>query len=608
VLDLWSPALERDLASAPDPALARVSLARVAEHAEARAAFARPEALAAAVRLLGFSTAAADLLVAHPQEASALADVAARSRVELDAELADDIRGLGLPDGLRRFRRRSMLRVGGPGPVVGAVRGDRGRDHRGGGGVSRRGGPLGRPEGLAVVALGKLGGAELNYASDVDVVFVHEGSGPERQEAAERASAALVRSLAEPTAEGIAFRVDTTLRPGGARGALSWSLEAMRGYYATQAAAWERQALIKARPVAGEPDLGTAFVEAVAPFVFPEVLPESTIDEVRRVKVRLEEYVRASGKAGVEVKRGRGGIRDVEFAVQLLQIVHGRRDERLRVPNTLRALEILADEGYVARDDAVALGRAYRFLRTLEHRLQIVRDLQTHELPRTPPPEPSSRARSARAARTSCSPSSSGRPRWSGRSTSASSTGPLLESFAGPSTPRPGRDREATVELLGALGFDEPSAAYEVLARLVEPSTHLGKVLGHVFPVMVPALALASEPDAALVRLERVIAATAGEGRLADALANDTRMACGLPTWWRRARSRPICSRVVPSACSRCRREPRPTTGRRPSCRRRRGTRRGSSSPTRPERSSRRSRTGSSPTRSRPPNPTCRSR
>src|SRR4030095_5802345 len=206
-------------------------------------------------------------------------------------------------------------------------------------------------EACAGVGRGKRGGAELNSASDVDVVFVHEGSGPERQEAAERASAALVRSLAEPTAEGIAFRVDTSLRPGGARGALSWSLDAMREYYATQAATWERQALIKARPVAGEPELGAAFVDAVAPFVFPEVLPESTIDEVRRVKVRLEEYVRAAGKAGGEVKRGRGGVPGVEFAVQLLQIVHGRRDERLRVPNTLRALAILAEEGYVGRGD-----------------------------------------------------------------------------------------------------------------------------------------------------------------------------------------------------------------------------------------------------------------
>jgi len=528
VLDLWSPALGRYLASAPDPELARVSLARVAEHADARAALARPGALSAAVRLLGFSTAAADLLVAHPQEASALADVAARPRPELDAELAGDIQRLGLSDGLRRFRRRSMLRVAARDlssapfeEIVAEITAVAEAC------LTAATGSVAH-EGLAVVALGKLGGAELNYASDVDVVFVHEGSGPERQEAAEHTSAALVRSLAEPTAEGIAFRVDATLRPGGARGALSWSLDAMRGYYETQAATWERQALIKARPVAGDPELGSAFVDTVAPFVFPEVLPESTIDEVRRVKVRLEEYVRAAGKADVEVKRGRGGIRDVEFAVQLLQIVHGRRDERLREPNTLRALEVLAVEGYVGRDDAAAFGRAYRFLRTLEHRLQIVRDLQTHELPGDP------------SARTVLARSLGMRDEEELLVEFERQTGlvrevherlfyrPLLESFAGPSTPRPGRDREATVELLAALGFDAPAVAYKAFARLVDPSTHLGKVLAHVFPVMVPALALASEPDAALVRLERVVAATAGDGTLADALANDTRMAVRL--------------------------------------------------------------------------------
>src|SRR5205807_661141 len=142
-------------------------------------------------------------------------------------------------------------------------------------------------------------------------------------------------------------------------------------------AGWERQALIKARAVAGDLEVGRAFVEAVAPFVYPAELAPQAIDEVRRVKVRLEEYVRARGKEHVEVKRGRGGIRDVEFAVQLLQIVHGRRDESLRDPNTLRALEALAGGGYVAPQDADALADAYRFLRRVEHRLQLVRDTQT---------------------------------------------------------------------------------------------------------------------------------------------------------------------------------------------------------------------------------------
>jgi glutamate-ammonia-ligase adenylyltransferase len=214
--------------------------------------------------------------------------------------------------------------------------------------------------------------------------------------------------------------------------------------------------------------------------------------------------------------------------VQLLQIVHGRRDERLRGPNTLRALEVLADEGYVGRDDAAAFGHAYRFLRTLEHRLQIVRDLQTHELPADPS------ARNILARSLGMHDADELLAEFERQTTLVRQVHerlfyrPLLESFAGPSTPRPGRDREATVELLGALGFDAPRVAYEVLTALVEPSTHMGRVLAHVFPVMVPALALASEPDAALIRLERVVAAASGDGALADALANDTRMAVRL--------------------------------------------------------------------------------
>jgi glutamate-ammonia-ligase adenylyltransferase len=125
---------------------------------------------------------------------------------------------------------------------------------------------------MAVVALGKLGGAELNYASDVDLLFVHAGGGPEPVDEAEDRAATFIQLLSEPTAEGVALRVDPTLRPGGRGGALSRSLGAIREYYATQAATWERQALIKARAVAGDPELGSAFVAAVAPFVYPEHL------------------------------------------------------------------------------------------------------------------------------------------------------------------------------------------------------------------------------------------------------------------------------------------------------------------------------------------------
>jgi len=513
----------RTLAEAPDPELARLAISRVGEDPGARHVLAREDVLPIAARLMGFSIAATDFLVAHPEESTLLEDVGVRSADQLDAELAADVARLGLADGLRVFRRRAMVRVAARdltgAPVEEVVEeitavADACFAH------ACRGVAAG---GFAVIGLGKLGGAELNYASDVDVLFVTEGGGAEGHSRTERAAAEIIRLLSAPTSEGIALRVDPTLRPGGRGGALARSLAAMGEYYASQALTWERQALIKARPVAGDLGVGRAFVDLVAPLVYREELSPHAIEEVRRVKVRLEEYVRARGKAGVEVKRGWGGIRDVEFAVQLLQIVHGGRDARLRQPNTLRALSVLAAEGYVAEDDAEALAGAYRFLRRVEHRLQMVRDLQTHELP-------GDRASLARLARSLDLDGPDELKAEYGRQTSLVRGlherlfyRPLLEAFAGPTVPRPGVDRAATEELLAGLGFRQPGSAYAVLDRLVDPSTRLGKVLAHVFPVMAPALALASNPDAALVRLERVAEAltASGERGLPDALVSD---------------------------------------------------------------------------------------
>ncbi|HEV8621877.1 MAG TPA: hypothetical protein VGR33_03180 [Actinomycetota bacterium] len=517
----------RTLAEAPDPELARVAISRVGEDQRARQVLAREDVFPTASRLLGFSTAAADFLVRHPEETRTLIDVRARSREELDDELAAEASRLGPTDGLHRFRRRAMVRLAARDLAGAPVEGVMAEISA----VAEACLSLAclnvAPEGLAVVGLGKLGGAELNYASDVDVLFVTEGGGggreTERHDRAEREAAEIIRLLSEATAEGIVLRIDTTLRPGGRGGALTRSLAAMREYYESKAMTWERQALIKARPVAGDLELGQAFVEMVTPFVYLQELPPQAIDEVRRVKVRLEEYMRARGKMGTEVKRGWGGIRDVEFAVQLLQIVHGRRDERLRQPNTLRALSVLAGEGYVAEDDAEALAGAYRFLRRLEHRLQMVRDIQTHELP-------ADRGSLARLARSLDLDGPDELKAEYGRQTSLVRGlherlfyRPLLEAFAGPASPRPGVDRAATEELLAGLGFRQPSAAYMVLRRVMDPSTRVGKVLTHVFPVMAPALALASNPDAALVRLERVAEAmtATGDRRLPDTLVSD---------------------------------------------------------------------------------------
>ena len=511
--------LGRTFADAPDPELARVAFSRVGDDAVARTQLARPEIMPVAARLLGFSTAAADLLVRHPGEAAALEDVSSRSRARLDAELAEAVAHRGSVDGLRLFRRRAMMRVAardlGEATVEDIVAEITAIAESCLELACREAADGAR---LAVIGLGKLGGAELNYASDVDLLFISEDVDAEQ---ADRAVARLIALLAEPSAEGIALRVDPTLRPGGRGGSLCLTLDATLAYYESRSATWERQAMIKARGVAGDPWLGSAFVEGLAPFVYPAHLELAAIDEVRRTKVRLEEYIRQRGKELTEVKRGRGGIRDVEFAVQLLQIVHGRRDAALREPNTLRALAALAQQGFVADDDAVALARAYRFLRTLEHRLQIVRDLQTHDLP------------ADRHARTTLARSLGMVDADELQRTYDDTTGevrtiherlfyrPLLEGFAGPAVPSPGVDRTATQELLGGLGFAEPARSYEVLRRLVDPATRMGKVLTNVFPVMAPQLALSADPDGALMRLERIADAVGDRHGPADILAAD---------------------------------------------------------------------------------------
>ena len=229
-----------------------------------------------------------------------------------------------------------------------------------------------------MIGLGKLGGDELNYSSDVDLLFLHAGMGRRPRSRRTRVAAA---DRARRTRPPKASRYASMRRSVPAAGRTPRrSLEATFVYYERESAMWERQAMIKARPVAGR-WTRRAVRGGADPARVPGGAASAVIDDVRRTKVRLEEYIRQRGKEFTEVKRGRGGIRDIEFAVQLLQIVHGRREPSLRSPTTLAALRALATEGYVSDDAAEALADAYRFLRRLEHRLQIVRDLQTHELP-----------------------------------------------------------------------------------------------------------------------------------------------------------------------------------------------------------------------------------
>ncbi len=231
---------------------------------------------------------------------------------------------------------------------------------------------------LAVIGMGKLGGRELNYVSDVDVVFVAEPE--DRLATAQRLAARLIRACSTVTAEGALWPVDAALRPEGNAGALVRTISSHRAYYERWAKAWEFQALLKARPVAGDRTLGDEYIASVAPLVWSAGDRDGFVENVQTMRRRVEEHIPAS-EADRQIKLGRGGLRDVEFAVQLLQLVHGRSDEALRSGSTLDALRALAGGGYVARVDAAQLADTYRFLRLLEHRLQLYRMRRTHLLP-----------------------------------------------------------------------------------------------------------------------------------------------------------------------------------------------------------------------------------
>jgi glutamate-ammonia-ligase adenylyltransferase len=246
-----------------------------------------------------------------------------------------------------------------------------------------------RPAGFAVLGMGKLGGEELNYSSDVDLVYVYERDaehpgGRTLREFFARVAEELTRALAEVTAEGFCFRVDLRLRPGGGEGPVAVSHAAALSYYETWGQTWERAVWLKARPVAGTRALGEALVEELRPFVHRRYLDFATLEDLKQMKARVDASLRGPDAAARDVKLGRGGIREVEFFVQAQQLVHGGKDPRLQVRGTLAALEALAAGAYVDAALAGRLAGAYRFLRNVEHKLQIVHERRTQLLPRDP--------------------------------------------------------------------------------------------------------------------------------------------------------------------------------------------------------------------------------
>jgi glutamate-ammonia-ligase adenylyltransferase len=362
---------------------------------------------------------------------------------------------------------------------------------------------------LAIIAMGKTGARELNYTSDVDVVFVAEPSGEDGNVDAALATAARLAGETMRLCHAATWEVDANLRPEGKAGSLVRTLASHETYYRRWASTWEFQALLKARPVAGDLELGRAYQDVISPLVWTAAERPDFVTDVRAMRRRVVEHIPASvGER--DIKLGPGGLRDVEFAVQLLQLVHGRGDETLRVPETLPALEALRDGGYVGRDDAVSLIDAYRFLRAAEHRLQLRRLRRTHLLPEQPDRLLwLGRAMGYRAdrrgdARAVFEAEWTLHAREVRRLHEKLFYRPLLEAVA--RVPSEGL-RLTTAEAgrrLAALGFADPSAALRHIESLTAGLSRRAALQRALLPVLLSDFADAPDPDAGLLAYRRL--------------------------------------------------------------------------------------------------------
>jgi glutamate-ammonia-ligase adenylyltransferase len=512
-------AVVADLTSSADPDLALSALSRLVE------ATGREELLAAVgendglrrrlLAVLGASAALGQWLARHPQMWHELSDDAAAAtrptryglRVTLQRAV-DGREGPAAYDALRVGYRRALL-----GLVARDLTGDVLFDDVAAElsdladatiAAALRVATTQAPDAgdrLAVIALGKCGGRELNYVSDVDVVFVAEPA--DAAAAATAVATGMIRACSESTAEGTIWPVDAGLRPEGKSGPLVRTLASHVGYYQRWAKTWEFQALLKARPVAGDDTLGADYLAALAPMVWEAAGRPSFVEDVQAMRRRVLGTLRASD-APRELKLGPGGLRDVEFAVQLLQLVHGRGDESLRSPTTLVALGALADGGYVGREDAALLAAAYRFLRTVEHRLQLQQLRRTHLLP-----------------------ADGAGLRWLARSMGHRDIAewqteydghvrevrrlheklfyrPLLNAVARLPAEGVRLTPEAATARLEALGFADPAAALRHIEALTAGVSRNAAILRALLPAMLGWFADAADPDAGLLSFRQV--------------------------------------------------------------------------------------------------------
>ena len=366
------------------------------------------------------------------------------------------------------------------------------------------------PPRLAVIAMGKCGARELNYVSDVDVIFVAERADP---------LSARVASEMMRVASAAFFAVDAGLRPEGRSGELVRTVESHIAYYQRWAKTWEFQALLKARAAVGDAELGERYVAALMPMVWVACEREDFVVEVQAMRRRVEQLVPADVRAR-EIKLGTGGLRDVEFAVQLLQLVHGRCDESLHVASTVDALAALSQGGYIGREDAANLTASYEFLRLLEHRLQLQRLKRTHLLPEVDDEEAVRWLARAAHMRPDGRRDAAGvlREEIKHQNLRVSQLHaklfyqPLLESIGPASLEIANAMTSAAAERqLAALGYEGPQTALKHMSALVNQSGRRGRVQSVLLPRLLNWMSYAPDPDGGLLAYRRLSEALAGE-------------------------------------------------------------------------------------------------
>ncbi|MBW3086419.1 Bifunctional glutamine synthetase adenylyltransferase/adenylyl-removing enzyme [Austwickia sp. TVS 96-490-7B] len=362
---------------------------------------------------------------------------------------------------------------------------------------------------LAVIGMGKCGGRELNYISDVDVVFVVEPAGSasevEAVAAATILASAVMRACAVPTAEGSLWQVDAALRPEGKQGPLVRTVASHLAYYRRWAKTWEFQALVKARCVAGDQEVGRSYLEAVRPLVWQAAGRDRFVEDVQAMRRRVEAHVPAA-EASRQVKLGPGGLRDIEFSVQLLQLVHGRTHESLRSGSTLEALAALSEGGYVAREDAARLDAAYRFLRSMEHRIQLHRMRRTHLMPTAS----ADLRRLGRSMNLRSQPAEQVVAAWHDEAREVRRLHeklfyrPLLAAAARLTTDEVRLTPQAAQERLKVLGFRDQAGAMRHLEALTRGFDRTAAIHRQLLPVMLGWFADEADPDAGLLAYRKV--------------------------------------------------------------------------------------------------------